>query len=102
GARAADATARFSAAKVAAVPRLGVRISVLRQTGEADLTTVLDPGETVRLKLIPNADGFLYVTEGTRPVASGAAQRLQPFETPEIRFEGSGQKLLHVVFSRSP
>ncbi len=102
GARAADATARFSAAKVAAATRLGVRISVLRQAGEADLTTVLDPGETVRLKLIPNADGFLYVTEGTRLISSGAAQRLQPFETPELRFEGSGQKLLHVLFSRSP
>ena len=102
GARAADATARLSASKTLAASRLGVRISILRGTGEADLTTVLDPGETVRLKLIPNTDGYLYITEGTRPIASGAAHRLQPFETPELRFEGSGQKLLHVLFSRDP
>jgi hypothetical protein len=86
----------------AATARLGVRVSILRGSGEVDLTTVLDPGETVRLKLIPNADGFLYVTEGTRTVASGAAQRLKPFETPELHFEGSGQKQLYVMLSRRP
>jgi hypothetical protein len=87
---------------IAASARLGVRVSILRGSGEVDLTTVLDPGETVRLKLIPNADGFLYVTEGTRTVASGAAQRLKPFETSELRFEGSGQKQLYVMLSRRP
>jgi len=87
---------------VAPVPRLGVRISILRGAAEADLTTVLDPGEIVRLKLIPNADGFLYIADGTRLVASGAAQRLKPFETPELRFTGSGQKQLFVMFSRRP
>jgi hypothetical protein len=92
--------ARFSAAKAVAVPRLGVRISILRSSGEADLTTVLDPGETVRLKLIPNADGFLYVAEGARLISSGAVQRLKPFETAEIRFEGSGQRVVYVMFSR--
>ena len=89
------------AAPIAATPlRLGVRVSILRGNSEVDLTTVLDPGETVRLKLIPNADGFLYIAEGVRMVASGAAQRLQPFETPELRFEGSGQKQLTVMLSR--
>jgi hypothetical protein len=86
----------------ATLPRLGVRISILRGAGEADLTTVLDPDETVRLKLIPNADGFLYIAEGARLVASGAVQRLKPFETPELRFTGSGQKHLYVMFSRRP
>ena len=91
------------AAPIAATPlRLGVRVSILRGAAEVDLTTVLDPGETVRLKLTPNADGFLYVAEGERMVASGAAQRLQPFETPELRFQGSGQKQLTVIFSRRP
>ena len=79
-----------------------MRISILRGAGEADLTTVLDPGETVRLKLIPNADGFLYIADGARLVASGAVQRLKPFETPELRFTGSGQKQLFVMFSRRP
>jgi hypothetical protein len=79
-----------------------VRISILRAQSEVDLTAVLNPGETVRLKLIPNADGFLYITEGTRTVASGRVLRLQPFETPELRFKGSGRMQLIVLLSRSP
>ena len=96
------ASAGLIAPMKAGVPRLGVRISILRAAGEVDLTTVLDPGETVRLKLIPNADGFLYIAEGARLVASGAVQRLRPFETPELRFTGSGQKQLFVMFSSRP
>jgi hypothetical protein len=96
------ATAGLLRSVAAPAPRLGVRISILRSSGEADLTTVLDPGETVRLKLIPNADGFLYIADGTRLVASGAAQRLKSFETPELRLTGSGQKQLFVMFSRRP
>jgi len=92
----------LAATMTAAAPRLGVRVSILRGEGEMDLTTMLDAGETVRLKLIPNADGFLYVAEGAHIVASGAAKRLQPFETPELRFEGSGQKQLYVMLSRTP
>jgi hypothetical protein len=100
--RAEKAAAGLIAPMKASVPRLGVRISILRGAGEADLTTVLDPGETVRLKLIPNADGFLYIADGARLVASGAVQRLKPFETPELRFTGSGQKQLFVMFSSRP
>ncbi len=79
-----------------------MRVSILRGTSEADLSTPLDPGETVRLKLIPNVDGFLYVADGARMLASGAVQRLKPFVTPELRFEGSGQKQLYVMLARSP
>jgi hypothetical protein len=100
--RAEKAAAGLIAPMRANAARLGVRISIMRGTGEADLTTVLDPGETVRLKLIPNADGFLYIAEGARLVASGAVQRLKPFETPELHFQGSGQKQLFVMFSRRP
>ena len=100
--RTAKAVSGLAAPMTATAPRLGVRVSILRGESEVDLTTVLDPGETVRLKLIPNADGFLYVAEGARTVASGAAQRLKPFETPELRFEGSGQKQLYVMLSRRP
>ncbi|MCX6630350.1 MAG: hypothetical protein NTW28_22250 [Candidatus Solibacter sp.] len=92
----------LAAPTTATVPRLGVRVSILRGEREVDLTTVLDPGETVRLKLIANADGFLYIAEGARTVASGAVQRLKPFETSELRFEGSGQKQLVVTLSRRP
>lgn len=98
----AKAVSGFAAPMSATAPRLGVRVSILRGQSEVDLTTVLDPGETVRLKLTPNADGFLYVVEGSRLVASGAVGRLKPFETPELRFEGSGQKQLYVLLSRRP
>ena len=83
-------------------PPLGLRVSILRGQSEVDLTAVLDPGETVRLKLIPNADGFLYVAEGPRTVARGRVQRLRPFETPVLRFRRSGQKQLTVLLSRRP
>jgi hypothetical protein len=92
--------ARFSAAKAVAVPRLGVRISILRAAGEADLTTVLDPGEKVSLQVIPNADGYLYVVEGGLVIAGGTVQRLKPFGTTPLRFQGSGQDQLYVVFSK--
>jgi hypothetical protein len=98
----ATSAADLAAPVPAAAPRLGVRVSILRGASEVDLATALDPGETVRLKVTPNADGFLYVVEGSRTVASGAAQRLRPFETPELRFEGSGQRQLYVMLSRRP
>jgi hypothetical protein len=98
----ATSAAALAAPLSTAAPRLGVRVSILRGASEVDLATALDPGETVRLKVTPNADGFLYVVEGSRTVASGAAQRLRPFETPELRFEGSGQRQLYVMLSRRP
>ena len=98
----ATSAAALAAPLSTAAPRLGVRVSILRGASEVDLATALDPGETVRLKVTPNADGFLYVVEGSRTVASGAAQRLRPFETPGLRFEGSGQRQLYVMLSRRP
>ena len=100
--RTAKAVAGLAASIAADASRLGVRVSILRGDSEADLSTPLDPGEAVRLKLIPNADGFVYVADGARMLASGAAQRLKPFVTPELRFEGSGQKRLYVMLARSP
>jgi hypothetical protein len=98
----AKAIAGLAASITAAALHLGVRVSILRGTSEADLSTPLDSGEAVRLKLIPNADGFVYVSDGARMVASGPVQRLKPFITPELRFEGSGQKQLYVMLARSP
>ena len=100
--RTAKAVASLAANIPAGALRLGVRVSILRGTSEAALSTVLVPGETVRLKLIPNADGFLYVADGAQMLASGAVQRLKPFVTPELRFEGSGQEQLYVMLARSP
>ena len=97
-----DAPATKARGATATAPRLGLRVSVLRGQSEVDLATVLDPGETVRLKLIPNVDGFLYVAEGTHTLARGRVQRLRPFETPELRFRRSGHKQLIVLLSQRP
>src|ERR1019366_3489687 len=97
-----DAPATKARGATATAPRLGLRVSVLRGQSEVDLATVLDPGETVRLKLIPNVDGFLFVAEGTHTLARGRVQRLRPFETPELRFRRSGQKQLIVLLSQRP
>ena len=102
GAPRKDAPATKARGATATAPRLGLRVSVLRGQSEVDLATVLDPGETVRLKLIPNVDGFLYVAEGTHTLARGRVQRLRPFETPELRFRRSGQKQLIVLLSQRP
>ncbi len=101
-ARTARAIAGLAASVTADALRLGVRVSILRGDSEADLSTPLDPGEAVRLKLIPNADGFVYVSDGARMLASGAVQRLKPFLTPELRFEGGGPKQLYVMLARRP
>ena len=90
--------------KESATFSLGVRVSLLRGDEEAAVSTVLNAGESVRLKVIPNEDGFLYIAarEGNawKMVASGQAQRLKPFETPVLPFEGSGAKQLYIMLSR--
>jgi hypothetical protein len=90
--------------KESATFSLGVRVSLLRGDEETAVTTVLSAGESVRLKVIPNEDGFLYIAarDGSvwKMVASGPAQRLKPFETPALPFEGSGARQLYVMLSR--
>ncbi len=90
--------------KESATFSLGVRVSLLRGDEEAVVSTVLNAGESVRLKVIPNEDGFLYIAarDGSawKMVASGPAQRLKPFETPPLPFQGSGAKQLYIMLSR--
>jgi hypothetical protein len=80
---------------------LGVRCTVLRAGREADLTTPLNAGETVRLRVTPNADGYLSVYEGDRLLSSGPARRMQAFDTAEIKSDTAGQKQLRVVLTRT-
>jgi len=93
-----------AAGAIGGVPpvQLGVRASILRGDQEVDLTTILNSGESVRLKLIPNADGYLRVTEAGRTVATAAVQRFKPFETPALPLEGVSPKQLVITFSRTP
>jgi hypothetical protein len=101
------------AAKSVAPPaaHLGVRCSILRKRpdgefAEAALETVLDGGEAVTLKLVPNDYGYLFIWEiGTngawRQVANGPAEPLKPFETLLAGNRGAGPRQLYVQFTRN-
>jgi len=86
---------------VAAAP-LGVRASILQGDREIDPSTPLHAGDSVKLKLIPNADGFLYVTEGDTLLANGPVKRLEAFETPVMTRDAPGQRQFRVTLTRSP
>lgn len=79
---------------------LGVRASIVRANQELDPSTPLQAGESVKLKLIPNADGFLYVAEGDNLLAGAAVKRLEAFETPELTRDAPGQRQLRITFTR--
>lgn len=104
-ARIAKTTAAPAKPAAASAFHLGVRCSVLRlQTGgdaaEVGIETVLDAGEHVKLKLIPNDRGYLRVWEQGRPIASGVAQPLQPFEAALPDYSSPGPRQLYIQFTR--
>jgi hypothetical protein len=111
-ARARAANSAGTTATLTVVPafHLGVRCSILRQqtggeTAEVGIETVLDAGEQVKLKLVPNQRGYLRVWEpgpnGTlRSIASGTAQPLQPFEASLPDYPSAGARQLYVQFTR--
>ena len=92
---------------VAGVPgmaRLGVRCSIVRDGNrEVDLSTPLYAGESVKLRLTPNADGMLSVYEGegaaAHVVASGAVRNMVPFETPVLKSDTPGPRQFRVTLT---
>src|SRR5581483_10145335 len=88
-------------------PRLGIKWTILRQRDGGEFTEV-DPadvhaGDSVKIRLIPNEDGFLSVWEGGKALlASTAVQRLTPQETPVITSAAPANRLLTVQFTREP
>ena len=81
----------------------GVRCSILRGDREEDISTVLPAGESVRLRITPNTDGFLSVYEGegdsAKLLASGPAQRMKAFETPPLKSDTAGLKQIRVTLT---
>jgi len=97
---------------------VGVRCSILRkrpngELAEAALDTVLDSGEAVTLKLVPNGYGYLVIwemglTNEWRTLAKGPAEPHKAFETPLPNSDagtglvrGSGPRQLYVQFTRN-
>ncbi len=99
-----EARAKAASASLT-VRNLGVKWTALLRDADG-LFQEVDPeqlkaGDVVKLRLVPNANGFLSVMEGSRPVvAERPVQRLEPFETPELT--GAGKKELLVVLARQP
>jgi len=91
-------------ASVVFAPNLGVKWTALRKNSEG-LFREVDPerikaGDTIKLRLVPNDNGFLTVFDGTKPMmARQRTQRLQPIETPEITSD-VGKKELTVTLAR--
>ncbi len=86
------------------VPNLGVKWIALRKQPDGLFSEVdteqIKAGDVIKLRLVPNADGYLSVREGGRPLVSDTpAVRLQPFETPEIT-SGEGKKELTILLAR--
>ena len=83
---------------------LGVKWTVLRQGDTGFVEAAADQlraGDAVRLRLTPNDDGFITVWDGKVSVlASTRVQRFIPLETPVIRGDVAGQKILTVQFAR--
>ncbi|SPE35022.1 conserved hypothetical protein [Candidatus Sulfopaludibacter sp. SbA3] len=89
-----------------ASPHLGVKWTILRQRGgglfEEAEPGDLRAGDSVKLRLIPNDDGFLSVWISSSALMTATrAQRLIPIDTPVITSPVAGQKILTVQLTRS-
>lgn len=80
---------------------LRVQCSIVRDGDRTvDIGTSLDAGEIVKLRIVPNTDGFLYVMEGATTIVNAAVKANQTFETPALKSDGAGQRQLHITLSR--
>jgi hypothetical protein len=83
------------------VGHLGLKYSIVREGDrEVDLSTPLRAGESVKLRIVPNVAGFLYVIEGNKTIANGQVKPNQKFETPALTSDAAGQRQFRIVLSR--
>jgi hypothetical protein len=99
---------------VQTAPNLGVRYRILRSVDgafvSADPGEPLRKGDTVRIALEPNDNGYLYVSTAERnaPVTvlfSGRVERRREYVAPavgSVALPDSGDRIVHVVLSREP
>ncbi len=86
------------------VPNPGVKWTVLRKQPNGLFDQVapdqIKAGDTIKLRLVPNDDGFLSVFDAGSPLVSNVrTNRLEPHETPEITSR-AGKKDLTVLLAR--
>ena len=85
---------------------LGVNWAILRQSDGGAFVKVeanqLRAGDTVKLQLIPNDNGFLSVWEnGAVLVNAARVERLRPFETQLLIDTQPGTRLLTILLART-
>lgn len=92
--------------KTVASANLGVKWTALRKQDDG-LFSEVDPeqikaGDTIKLRLVANDNGYLSVTEGSKTlVPETRVTQLQPIETPELTGD-SGKRELVVTLARQP
>jgi hypothetical protein len=73
--------------------------TILRATRELPPATVLDVGETIRLRIYAYQPGTLTLSEGDKVLASAQVERMKPFDTPAIPFTVSGMRQLRLTLA---
>jgi hypothetical protein len=86
---------------------LGVRYQVLRRVAggafeELAAASDLAAGDTIKLRFIPNYTGYLSVVEAgaATGLLESRVERFAPAETPEIRLDQPGRRVIYALFAR--
>jgi AcrR family transcriptional regulator len=73
--------------------------TILRGDKGAPPNTVLDEGETVRLRIVARVAGALTLAEGDKVLAAAPVRESLPFETPPIRPTAAGTRVLRLTLT---
>ena len=76
--------------------------SILRGDRELPPDTVLDAGETVRLRIVSLVAGSLTLRDGDKVLVSAPVEAAKAFDTPPIPFTTSGARTLRVTLLAPP
>jgi hypothetical protein len=73
--------------------------SILRADREIPPDTILDAGETVRLRILSLVPGTVTLTEGDKVLATAAVEASKPFDTPPILFTSPGPRQFRLTLT---
>jgi len=77
----------------------GIQWAILRGERVVAQNVILDHGESIRLRIDTREAGRLSVAEGEKVLATAEVEAGKPFDTPPLPFDGSGARLLRVLFT---
>ncbi|MBS1857502.1 MAG: hypothetical protein JST11_19195 [Acidobacteria bacterium] len=73
--------------------------TILRGDREAAPNTVLDAGETVRLRILARASGTLTLREGDQVLVTSPVESMVPFETPPLPATQASSRVLRLTLT---